>query len=283
VGARSTPDRHPRRRASRGRLSLAALSGLILFVAVPAAPVSNPAVVSDVLGSLATAAPGFQASQGPDGDASAAGHARTRRSAPGVSGARPPERPPDPATLTGYMWPIRNARLTQPFGPTEWGSRVVEGEPFHDGIDLATHCGDRIRAAHAGVVLAAGRRYDAFMGWAGDLTAYADRLDAKGLWPSLPIVVVIDDGNGYRSIYAHFATVVVSAGDAVAAGDVIGYEGMTGRATGCHLHYGLFSPDETAHFGLDPVAADHMLLPVEMIARIDPLLVLPRPEEAGIH
>ena len=51
----------------------------------------------------------------------------------------------------------------------------------------------------------------------------------------------------------------------------VGYEGRTGRASGCHLHYGLFSPDETAVFGMEPVAAAHMLLPTEMIARVDPL------------
>jgi murein DD-endopeptidase MepM/ murein hydrolase activator NlpD len=34
----------------------------------------------------------------------------------------------------------------------------VEGTTFHDGIDLATFCGDRVVAAHDGIVLAAGRR-----------------------------------------------------------------------------------------------------------------------------
>jgi murein DD-endopeptidase MepM/ murein hydrolase activator NlpD len=159
----------------------------------------------------------------------------------------------------------------------------VDGELFHDGIDLATFCGDRITAAHAGVVLAAGRRYDWFTGWLGDLSAYTARLDEKKLWSTLPIVVVIDDGNGYRSIYAHFGKIVAAAGDVVEAGDLLGYEGRTGRASGCHLHYSLFSPDETAVFGMEPVAAAHMLLPTEMIARVDPLRVMPPLEAAGIH
>lgn len=281
MSARSIPVRQTRWRARLGRLAVASTSGLVILFAAPVAPVSTPATLGDVLGSLATPAPTF----GPEAPAVAATEprVRTRRSAPGVNGNRVATEPPAPEALTGYAWPIQNARLTLPFGPTSWGSRIVDGEPFHDGIDLATHCGDRIRAAHGGVVLAAGREYDAFLGWDGDLTAYTDRLDAKHLWQTLPIVVVIDDGNRYRSIYAHFGKVVVSAGDVVEAGDLIGYEGMTGRATGCHLHYGLFSPDETAHFGLDAVAAEHMLLPSEMIARIDPLLVLPPLEEAGIH
>ena len=146
---------------------------------------------------------------------------------------------------------------------------------FHDGIDLATFCGDKVFAAHDGVVLAAGRRYDDHMGWVGDLSQYKARLDAKKLWVTLPIVVVIDDGNGYRSVYAHFGKVVVKKGQTVAAGDLLGYEGRTGRASGCHLHYGLFSPSESDQFTMDPVAAKHMKLPGIEIARIDPQLVLP--------
>jgi murein DD-endopeptidase MepM/ murein hydrolase activator NlpD len=160
---------------------------------------------------------------------------------------------------------------------------MVDGEPFHDGIDLATFCGDRITAAHAGVVLAAGRRFDEFLGWLGDLAPYNDRLEAEHLRSTLPIVVVIDDGNGYRSMYAHFRRVIVRAGDVVEGGDLLGYEGATGRASGCHLHYGLFSPEEVATFGLDPEAAAHMLLPPELVARIDPLRVLPPLEAAGIR
>lgn len=187
----------------------------------------------------------------------------------------PDPTPAPPSTLTGYQWPLPKGRLTLPFGPSPWGSRLVDGETFHDGVDLATFCGDRVVAAHAGTVLTAGRHYDAFMGWIGDLQPYLDRLDAKGLYSTLPIVVVIDDGNGYRSMYAHFSKVVVKKGEVVAAGDLLGYEGMTGRASGCHVHYGLFSPLETATFGIDPGVAERMLLPAAQVARIDPLLVLP--------
>lgn len=183
---------------------------------------------------------------------------------------------PLPVTwLSGYQSPLPNGRVTLPFGPSKWGSRIVNGEPFHDGLDLATFCGDRIVAAHDGVVLAAGRRYDSKMGWIGDLQPYLDRLEAKGLWSTLPIVIVIDDGNGYRSIYAHLSKAEVKKGDVVAAGDLLGYEGRTGRATGCHLHYGLFSPDEQDVFGIDPGVVERMLLPAWQIARVDSQLVLP--------
>ncbi len=182
---------------------------------------------------------------------------------------------PPPTSLRGYRWPLPNGRLTLPFGPSPWGSRMVDGEKFHDGIDLATFCGDRVVAAHGGVVLAAGRRYDRHMGWVGDLEPYLGRLARKQLWSTLPIVVVIDDGNGYRSVYAHLGKVVVEKGTSVKAGQLLGYEGRTGRASGCHLHYGLFSPLETATFGIDSAVVKRMKVPDRQIARIDPIVVLP--------
>jgi murein DD-endopeptidase MepM/ murein hydrolase activator NlpD len=198
--------------------------------------------------------------------------------------SRPPERTlvenrgptaPPVEGLEGYVWPIAHPRLTQPFGPSPYGSRIVDGKPFHDGIDVATFCGDRVMAAHAGTVLAASRRFDRSIGWVGDLEPYFERLDRKRLWMTLPIVVVIDDGNGYRSMYAHLSRTVVKAGDIVKAGQLLGYEGATGRASGCHLHYGLFSPWERDTFGIKPDVAKRMKLPKAEIARIDPLLVLP--------
>ncbi len=187
---------------------------------------------------------------------------------------------PDPtpapvASLTGYQWPIAHPRLTLPFGPTVWGTRVVDGQRFHDGVDLATFCGDRITAAHDGIVIAAGRHFDRVMGWVGNLDPYFNRLNRKHLWQELPIVVVIDDGNGYRSMYAHFERIVVQLGQDVHAGQLLGYEGATGHATGCHLHYGLYSPLETATFRIRADVVKRMKVPKTEIARIDPLLVLP--------
>ena len=186
-----------------------------------------------------------------------------------------PGGPPPLDQLSGYRWPLVKGRLTQDFGPTAFASRIVNGKPFHDGIDLATFCGDRIVAAHDGVVLAASRRFDHAIGWLGDLTGYYKRLDAKKLWRTLPIVVVIDDGNGYRSMYAHFEKVVVKRGQRVRAGDFLGYEGRTGNASGCHLHYGLFSPEERGEIQIDRAIAKRMKLPRAEILRVDPLLVLP--------
>jgi murein DD-endopeptidase MepM/ murein hydrolase activator NlpD len=186
---------------------------------------------------------------------------------------------PRPVELTGYVWPLGRGRLTLPFKAIPGGTRIKDGKLFHDGIDLASFCGDTVVAAHDGVVLAAGRTFDDHVGWLGDLGPYYRILDRKKLWDDLPIVVVVDDGNGYRSVYAHFSKVTVKPGDNVTAGRRIGYEGRTGHASGCHVHYSLFSPFETDTMGVREDLLKKLRLPELEIARIDPLVVLPRGAE----
>ena len=182
---------------------------------------------------------------------------------------------PRPADLTGYVWPLKRGRITLPFKDIPGGTRIRDGKLMHDGLDMATFCGDRVNAAHDGVVLAAGRHFDDHVGWIGSLTRYYAVLNSKKMWNDLPLVVVIDDGNGYRSIYAHFRDVTVKVGQHVKAGQLIGHEGATGHASGCHVHYGLFSPLETDTFGVREDILKRLKLPPLEIARIDPILVLP--------
>jgi murein DD-endopeptidase MepM/ murein hydrolase activator NlpD len=188
--------------------------------------------------------------------------------------AEPPT-PLPPDRLSGYRWPLARGRITLPFKAIPGGTRIKDGHLFHDGVDMATFCGDRVVAAHDGVVLAAGRHFDDAIGWVGDLGPYFRLLDRKHMWLDLPNVVVTDDGNGYRSMYAHFERVTVRVGQRVRAGQLIGYEGATGHASGCHVHYGVFSPLETATFGVRPDIIRQLRVPDAEIARIDPLLILP--------
>jgi murein DD-endopeptidase MepM/ murein hydrolase activator NlpD len=183
--------------------------------------------------------------------------------------------PPAIATLTGYGWPLSAGRISLPFKAIPGGEWNNGGKLFHDGVDMASFCGAPVVAAHDGVVLAAGRHFDDVIGWIGDLGPYYDRLNSQHRWGNLPIVVVIDDGNGYRSIYAHFHDITVKPGQSVRGGQLIGHEGRTGHASGCHVHYGLFSPAETGTFGTRADIVRQLKVPTHEVARIDPLLVLP--------
>ena len=244
-----------------GTPTLLASAGLVPTGAVAHATATPPAHSG---APTASGAPAASGAPGPVQPPAALSHGR-----------QPPPFAPDPSTLTGYIWPLPRGRITNPFGPDWYSDNTVNGARFHDGLDLATFCGDRIVAAHDGYVLAAGRKVDPWMGWIGSLAPSVARRDQLNLWGELPIVVVVDDGNGYRSIYAHFSKIVVKAGQTIKAGDFLGWEGRTGFATGCHLHYGLFSPWTTDRFGLRADVVKRTKLPAWEIARINPLLVLP--------
>jgi murein DD-endopeptidase MepM/ murein hydrolase activator NlpD len=183
-----------------------------------------------------------------------------------------------PEELTGFVWPLRNARMTSPFGPRSDGNIIINGERYHDGIDLATWCGDKIRAAHSGTVLYAGRKFDEHSGYSESLDAFYARLDRIGGLTLIPIVVVIDYGNGYRGLYAHLSKANVEAGDVVEAGQVIGLEGATGRASGCHLHYALIRMDG-AWLDMEAGLVASLRYPPQVRERVDPLLAFPVPDE----
>jgi murein DD-endopeptidase MepM/ murein hydrolase activator NlpD len=281
-------DRDRRRRPGR-RLVTLAVAALALAVAVPvmgaalapAAPSLSP-LAGGVAGAAgqpsATPAPvaaQVPAIQGPPVRVPllAVAHPADAEG-PAHRAFGPPEAPPA-SSLTGYQWPISVGRVTLPFKEIPGGEFSRNGKLLHDGVDMASFCGAPVSAAHDGVVLAASRHFDDFIGWVGNLGPYDKRLDANHLWNELPIVVVIDDENGYRSMYAHFQDVTVKPGQRVHAGDLIGHEGATGHASGCHVHYGLFSPYETDLFGVRADIIRRMKVPKHEIARIDPLLVLP--------
>lgn len=125
----------------------------------------------------------------------------------------------------GFRWPEDTFHVTQNWGPTTFlleGPYTYRGTyypHFHGGIDLANGCGTPIRAVGTGTVAASGRP----------------------LWPwDSGYGVVISHGSGVLSWYWHLkAQVVVSPGQHVSIGQVIGYEGNTGNSTGCHLHFAI--------------------------------------------
>jgi murein DD-endopeptidase MepM/ murein hydrolase activator NlpD len=176
----------------------------------------------------------------------------------------------DPERLTGYRWPLRYATITTWFAPTDRGFVVIRGKRVHDGIDLATFCGNVVRAAHSGTVLHAGREFDRYVGYNVPPEGFYKRVNNLTV---LPIVVVVDDGNGYRSLYVHLGTAFVRAGQRVKAGQPLGREGATGRASGCHLHYSLIRMDGGFH-AVAPEFVKSAGYPPFVRERVDPLRVL---------
>lgn len=179
----------------------------------------------------------------------------------------------EPEQLTGYVWPLRGARITGWFEYDAGGFVTIGAKRVHDGLDLATFCGHRVVAAHGGTVLYAGRRFDEWIAFDGPLDRFYERVRADGDWLRLPRVVVIDDGNGYRSVYAHLGSQSVKAGEIVKAGDPIGKEGATGRASGCHLHYELIRMDGP-WMPVAPELVRKWRYPASVRERVDPMRVL---------
>jgi murein DD-endopeptidase MepM/ murein hydrolase activator NlpD len=107
---------------------------------------------------------------------------------------------------------VAGATISSGFG---YRTDPISGaQAFHSGIDFATGCGTPIRAAGNGIVVAV----------AYDPGGYGN-------------YVVINHGGGLATLYAHQQAVAVGSGQAVAAGQVIGYAGSTGKSTGCHVHF----------------------------------------------
>jgi LysM repeat protein len=96
------------------------------------------------------------------------------------------------------------------------GSVRTQGLHGYNGVDFGAPPGTQILAAAAGEVL-----LSRTSGWNGGYGAY----------------VVIKHNNGTQTLYAHNSKNIVFAGQHVVQGQVIGYVGSTGRATGPHLHF----------------------------------------------
>ncbi len=119
--------------------------------------------------------------------------------------------------------------ITQYFGNTAFATAnaSVYNGMGHDGLDIGVPVGTPVEAALSGTVLATGNT---------DLASNkGQQCLSFGKW------VMIKHANGLNTMYAHLSQIGVSAGQAVSTGDVIGYSGMTGYATGPHLHFGVYA------------------------------------------
>lgn len=136
--------------------------------------------------------------------------ARIERETPRIRQAL--DRFSDGAVATGFRLPVR-APESSPFGLRRWFNGE-ERRP-HAGLDLAAVEGTPITAPAPGIVIDVGDFY--FNG----------------------NTVFIDHGQGLVTMYNHLSRIDAIPGQRVAAGDVIGAVGATGRVTAAHLHFGV--------------------------------------------
>lgn len=112
-----------------------------------------------------------------------------------------------------FLRPVDGA-ITTLFGQ----GRSINGGPigaFHTGVDLANDAGTPVQLAAPGRVA-----------WTGDM-------------PIRGSSVIVDHGGGVKTGYHHLSAISVSVGDELVAGQMVGLVGMTGLATGPHLHWEL--------------------------------------------
>ncbi|MDE6357548.1 MAG: M23 family metallopeptidase, partial [Eubacteriales bacterium] len=112
---------------------------------------------------------------------------------------------PPKKAIGSFAYPVSGARISSVFGK-RWGT-------MHKGVDFACAYGTPIKASDGGTVV--------YSGWGN---GYGN-------------MVKIDHGNGFYTVYGHNSKNVVSVGQKVAQGEVIGYVGSTGNSTGNHVHF----------------------------------------------
>ncbi|MBB6183605.1 murein DD-endopeptidase MepM/ murein hydrolase activator NlpD [Oleiagrimonas soli] len=112
----------------------------------------------------------------------------------------------------GFVWPV-HGRISGRFG----SQRIYNGVPRapHSGVDIAVPRGTPVKAPAAGIVTLAKRLY----------------LSGN--------TVIIDHGFGVSSVMLHMDKLDVTPGQRVRQGQIVGLSGMTGRATGPHVHWGM--------------------------------------------
>ena len=121
------------------------------------------------------------------------------------------QNPPSNAT---WIEPVSGYTISSPFGNRK--SPTAGASTYHRGVDMACPSGTPIYATRAGTVTVASYQ-------AGGAGYY----------------VSINHGDGFASIYMHMTRYVVSKGQSVTQGQLIGYVGSTGISTGPHLHFGI--------------------------------------------
>jgi murein DD-endopeptidase MepM/ murein hydrolase activator NlpD len=119
--------------------------------------------------------------------------------------------------------PVEGSRITQVYGSTPFALRNYKSG-HHNGIDLGgVAIGTEVLSAEEGTVISSGDQ---------------DKYCPKAAYGKF---VVVKHTNGLSTLYAHLSRINVKIGEKVNRGNIIGYLGRTGFATGPHLHFTVFA------------------------------------------
>lgn len=122
---------------------------------------------------------------------------------------------------SGFIRPVSGGYISCPYG---YRIHPITGAySFHNGVDIAVGAGTPIKASASGKVTVASYTY---------------------VWG---YYVTINHGNGFSTLYAHMTNYIVSYGQYVSQGQVIGYVGSTGYSTGNHLHFTIYYNGSTVN------------------------------------
>lgn len=122
----------------------------------------------------------------------------------------------DEKSLSKCIWPLPGDHRTfSKFGPRK--APIKGATTYHKGWDIGGEYGAPIVSVLAGTV------------------AFATSNSSAGNY------VTVDHGNGIQTVYCHMSKILVTAGDYVLQGQILGLCGSTGVSTGPHLHFGMKS------------------------------------------
>lgn len=125
------------------------------------------------------------------------------------------------SSSSGFIRPVSGGYISCPYG---YRIHPITGAySFHNGVDIAVGAGTPIKASASGKVTVASYTY---------------------VWG---YYVTINHGNGFSTLYAHMTNYIVSYGQYVSQGQVIGYVGSTGYSTGNHLHFTIYYNGSTVN------------------------------------
>lgn len=187
------------------------LNSLVGRIQVAASQLPN--VPPDVSAALATLLEGQQETLAQESQAAAWAEANV-----GSGYALDMSRLPAITTPAGivFSWPMSGGKITQPFGPTTYAIEPPFGPyaHFHTGIDIAAPLGAPVVAAGDGLVVAVGHTSVGYGNY-----------------------VIVAHGAGVMTLYGHLLATSVQVGERVTRGQQVGLEGMSGFATGPHVHF----------------------------------------------